>query len=73
MVFHVCLYGFLFSGRVALGDSGLYYVLCDKACLTADRPGLSSGDGRGAQRVRVRAVGAVGPGPWSDPAVKTVP
>jgi hypothetical protein len=23
--------------------------------------------------VRVRAVGAAGPGPWSDPAVKTVP
>jgi len=33
---HVCLYGFLFSGPLAVGDSGLYYVLCDKGCLTAD-------------------------------------
>jgi hypothetical protein len=28
-----------FSGPVAVGDSALYYVLCDESCLTADKPG----------------------------------
>jgi hypothetical protein len=27
----------LFRGPVAVGDSALYYVLCDESCLTADR------------------------------------
>jgi hypothetical protein len=27
------------SGPVAVGDSGLYYVWCDKGCLTADKQG----------------------------------
>ena len=41
-----------------MGDSGLYYVLCDEGCLTADRPGLGSGDGRWNQRVRGWGVAA---------------
>jgi hypothetical protein len=34
---HIYFCGFLFSGRGAVGDGGLYYVLCDKGCPTADR------------------------------------
>jgi len=29
----------LFCWPVAVGDSGLYYVLCDESCLTADKGG----------------------------------
>jgi hypothetical protein len=29
----------LFRGPAAVGDSALYYVLCDESCLTADKPG----------------------------------
>jgi hypothetical protein len=36
---HICWYGFLLSGPVAVGDNGLNYVLCDKGCLTADKQG----------------------------------
>ena len=40
--FHVCLYESSVRGPVAVGDTGLYYVLCDKGCLTADKaPRLS--------------------------------
>jgi hypothetical protein len=35
---HVCFCGFLFSGPAGIGDGGLYYVLCDECCLTADSP-----------------------------------
>jgi hypothetical protein len=37
---------------------------------SATLPGLTSG---AKTWMRVRAIGAAGPGPWSDPAVKTVP
>jgi hypothetical protein len=35
--FHVCLYGFLFSGPAAVGDTALYYIWRDGSCLTADK------------------------------------
>jgi hypothetical protein len=35
--FHTLLCGCRFSRPVTVGDSGLYYVLCDKGGLTADK------------------------------------
>jgi hypothetical protein len=35
-----CLFvPYSFRGPVAVGDTGLYYVLCDESCPTADKPG----------------------------------
>lgn len=39
LCFHFRLYGFLFSGPAAVGDTGLYYVWRDEGCLTADKQG----------------------------------
>jgi hypothetical protein len=33
----------LVRGPVVVGDSGLYYVLCDESCLTADKPAGTDG------------------------------
>ena len=35
--FHIRMRDLSFRGPVAVDDVGLYYVLCDKGCLTADK------------------------------------
>ena len=34
--FHIRMRDLSFCGPVVVGDVGLYYVLCDQGCLTAD-------------------------------------